>query len=77
MNLKNLKFLFWLNKCHSPCFYAHRNYFLNSSHFLKNFMTGFECKYGVDNVLDNDLDALISRIGYIQDREYSSLFVGF
>ena len=33
-------------------------------------------KYGVDNVLDNDLCALISRIVYVQDREESTMFFG-
>ena len=31
---------------------------------------------GIDNALDNDLCALISRIVYVQDREESSMFFG-
>ena len=34
----------------------------------KNMVLSFLC---------NDFDALVSRIGYVQDREYSSMFVGF
>ena len=37
-------------------------------HGGKNMVLSFLC---------NDFDALVSRIGYVQDREYSSMFVGF
>jgi hypothetical protein len=33
--------------------------------------------YDSFNVLDNDLDALLSRIIFIQNREPSSMFLGF
>ena len=76
INFKCLKFLFWLSKCNSGCFYLHKIYFLNSSNYISNFNKLWFNKYGVTNVLENDLCALISRIWFIQSREESSMFFG-
>ena len=35
----------------------------------------FSCKYNVRDVLDNDTDAILSRVLYIQNREPSSMYV--
>ena len=32
-------------------------------------------KYNVTNILDNDFDAIVSRISFIQDREPTSMYV--
>ena len=42
-------------------------------HYLGNV---FLDKYDVSGILDNDLDALETRLFYIQDREPCSLFLG-
>jgi hypothetical protein len=62
INLKCLKFLFWLSKCNSPCFLKHKFYFLNLSLYVKNFSILWSQKYDVLNTLDNDFNALLSRI---------------
>ena len=77
INFKCLKFLFWLSKCNSDCFYLHKIYFLNSSNYISNFNKLWFNKYGVTNVLENDLCALISRIWFVQSREESSMFLSF
>ena len=77
INLKLVRFLFWLKKCKSPCFDPFRFYFLDNSIFMKNARDIWWKKYGVVDILCNDFDALVSRVGYEQDREYSSMFVGF
>ena len=33
------------------------------------------CKYNVPDVLTNDIDALVSRIDFIQKRESSSMYI--
>ena len=33
--------------------------------------------YGLKNVFENDFDALLARIKFVQDREPTSLFIGF
>ena len=42
-------------------------------HYLGNV---FLDKYDVSGISDNDLDALESRLFYIEDRETCSLFLG-
>ena len=70
-------FFFYLN-CHVYysyyCFYLHKIYFLNNSIYISNFNKLWFNKYGVTNVLENDLCALISRIWFVQSREESSMF---
>ena len=76
LNLKCLKFLLWLNKCNSECFYVHKYYFLNNSRYIYDFNKLWFDKYDVTDVLNNDFSALISRIRYVQNREESSMFFG-
>ena len=33
----------------------------------------FSCKYNVRDILDNDIDAILSRVFFIQNREPSSM----
>ena len=49
---------------------------IKHSKYILDFTELWTNKYGVDNVLDNDFCALISRIVYVQDREESSMFFG-
>ena len=52
-----------------------RNYFMEKSYFKENLESIFNCKYNVRDVLDNDTDAILSRVLYIQNREPSSMYV--
>ena len=74
MTLKVTRFMFWLKRSWSPCFYRHKFYFLNNSVHVENFNKMWLSKYDVTQVLDNDIEALFSRIVYVQDREPSSMY---
>ena len=54
----------------------HKRYFTPHSFHILYLGNVFSDKYDVCGILDNDLDALDSRLFYIQDREPYSLFVG-
>ena len=69
-----LVFLHWLKNSRSPCFYRHKLYFLNFSFFRYYVDNVWRNKYDVENVLENDLDALLSRIIFVQIREPSSMY---
>lgn len=76
INFKMIRFLFYLKNSFSPCFSIFKYYFITRSHF-SNYIEGvFNEKYDIVNVLDNDLDAILSRIAFIQKREPSSMFLG-
>ena len=76
INFKSLKFLFWLDKCQSLCFYRYKFYFLNFSLYVTNFKDFLNKTYNVFNILENDFAALRERIKYVQAREPSSMFQG-
>ena len=48
---------------------------MNHSHFIHYIIDNFECRYSIDNVLDNDYDAILSMIFYVQNREPSSVYM--
>ena len=58
-----------------PCFMRVKNYFKEKSYFKDNLESIFSCKYNVRDVLDNDTDAISSRVVYIQNRGPSSMYV--
>ena len=74
MNFKCDRFLHWLMNSRSPCFYRHKLYFLNFSFFRYYVDNVWRNKYDVENVLENDLDALLSRIIFVQIREPYSMY---
>lgn len=74
INKSCCQFLFWLNRCYSPCFSVHRFYFLNSSLYWKKISALMKNNYDIDNVLENDFDAILSRIQYVQNRENRSYY---
>ena len=47
------------------------------SNFRRLFDSIFLKNYEIENVLENDLDALVSRIFFVQNHEQSSGFLGF
>ena len=76
INLKITKYFFWIRNCNSPCIVRHKYYLLNTSFISQYVNSTWLKKYNVPNVLNNDIQALIARIYYIQNREPSSMFVG-
>ena len=64
-------------KCECPCFYNLRYYMRNSSFLLKRLDFLFSNKYGIKNVLDNDVLAVRSRIDFIERNEERSDYVPF
>ena len=74
LNFRQTLFLFWLRKCTSPCFYHHKFYFLSNSYFVQRIFKLWYDKYSVINILENDFEALVSRIFYVQFREPSSMY---
>lgn len=76
VNLKFLKYYRWLKNCKSLCFLKYKYYFMNYSDFKASIDNIWLKKYDVLDVLDNDVDALISRMHFVQDREPSSMFTG-
>ena len=72
MNFTLLRYYFWLTRCSSPCVLVFKSYFLNHSRISVLIHKQFLEIYNVRNVLDNDIDALKSRIMFVQSREPSS-----
>ena len=72
-----LKFFLWLKECKSICFSFHRNYFLRFSYFRRLLDSLFLKNYDTENILENDPDALVSRMFFVQNHERSSGFTGF
>ena len=59
----------------SSCLFKHKFYFTENS-FLKSFVfSTWQNIYDVDNILENDLNALMYRILYVQIREPSSMYI--
>ena len=67
-------FLFFKN---STCFIRFKCHFFRSSIFKQDIDDIFLKKYDLSNVLDNDFDAILSRIYFVFNREPSSMYVPF
>ena len=76
MNLQLFKFCLWLNNCESPCFVRHKTYFMRMSRFRATIDAIALRDYSFGDVIDNDYDAIIARIMYVQNSEESNLFTG-
>ena len=72
LNFRMLKLYRWMTNCQSPCFTLHKEYFLNHSMLKRKLDNIFLEKYQVDDISRNDIDALKSRIFYVQNREEAS-----
>ena len=66
-------FYFNIAKSNSPCIVPLKDYLLNSSKFSINLQDAFRSVYSIQNLLDNDLDAIKSRIMFVQNHEPSSM----
>ena len=52
------------------CFYS--NYWIHNSGLKRRLDRIFWEKYEIDDVIHNDIDAIVARIKYVQNREESS-----
>ena len=75
INFRMARFLHSLKNWSSSCLFKHKFHFTENS-FLKSFVfSTWQNIYDVDSILENDLDALMSRILYVQIREPSSMYI--
>ena len=72
INLKTIKFYFWLVNCSSPCFERHKVYIIKFSRFFLEIDKLCRIRYQLVNFWDNDVDALRSMMFFVQSREPSS-----
>ena len=77
MNLQLFEFGLWLKKCENPCFLKHKMYFMLVFRYRSRMDIKALRDYSFGNVIQNDYDAIISRINHVQRSEESSLFIGF
>ena len=75
INFKCIRFLFWLYKNDGPCFALRKFYFLNMSLYRQEIDKVVREKYTMSNILENDIDGIVSRISFIQHREPSSMYI--
>ena len=62
------------NNSSCSCLLKHKFYLINNS-FLKSFVfSTWQNNYDVENILENDLNALMSRILYVQIRAPPSMY---
>ena len=73
INFRMARFSHSLKKSSSSCLFKHKFYFTENPFFKSFVFCTWQNIYDVDNILENDLDALMSRILYVQIREPSSL----
>ena len=75
INIKLTRFMLWIKNSKSDSFYRYKYYFLYNSIFMTNLELLWKSKYNVPDVLSNDIDALVSRIDFIQKREPFSMYI--
>ena len=71
------RFIFGLKMCNSVCFVPLEFYFMSRSKYCECFSKLWFDKYGSKNVLENDFEALLARIKFVQDTEPTSMFERF
>ena len=76
VNLDIFRFFRWIVNCESPCISKHKLYLVQYSYLRRAIDKICFDEYNIVDFLDNDFDAVVSRIFYIQNRENSSLFIG-
>ena len=75
INFKCLKFFNWLVVNDSLCFSSFKYHFIHNSYMKRQLDKLFLDTYDIVNILENDKDALVSRIFFIQDREPASFYI--
>ena len=74
INMQILSFILWLRKCTGPCFISNKHYFFNLSTWLSYLNALWLQKHNVVDVFNNDFQALISRICFVQISLNFSMF---
>ena len=69
INWKCISFAFNLLDSKSMCMARHKYYFILYSDMFKKLKIKFLSLYSIKNVFDNELDAIRSRISFVQSRE--------
>ena len=72
--INKIKILFVLRLIYKPCNFIKRNssYFNVSSVKYREVMDVLQSKYNIDSITDNDKEAIIARIGFVQNHEPQS-----
>ena len=73
LNKKCINFMDSIFRSDSICFIPFKCYFRNFSIYISKLKSRFACIYNIGNLLDNDSDAIMSRIFFVQAREESSI----
>ena len=60
----------------SLCFETHKMYFMKSFLFRKCIDRISSENYGIRSILDDDFEAVVARLYYVQSIEDSSLYTG-
>ena len=76
INMNILRFAFWSKKLSEFMFLFFEACFFSSS-FIDHFNQTWQEVYEVSDVLNNDMQAILARIKFVQDREPCTMFVGF
>ena len=66
--------MLWIKNSNIDSFFRYKYYFLYNSVFMTHLELLWQSKYNVPDVSSNDIDALVSRIDFIQKRE-SSMYI--
>lgn len=74
LNSKLISFAFNLKTAKSRCLSPYKCFIINESYFINRIKNIFRQDYQIENVLNNDLDAIKSRIVFIERREPRSSF---
>lgn len=75
INWKMISFAFNLMNSKSPCLLNYKSYLITDSKIFKEVKNIFCQVYSLQNVFDNDFDAVISRISFVQAREPRRVYV--
>lgn len=76
LNLRNLKAFRRLSEASSKCMVMFQTYLSKLSYCRFSIDELFRDCYQIDDIFNNDFDAIVSRIGYVQAHEHSSWFFG-
>ena len=76
-NYRAAKFIKWLEVSDSPCIIWHKVFLTKFSAYGGYLRDVFRRNYDIIDVPDNDLDAIYSRLKYVQSREPSSSYMFF
>ena len=72
LNMYMFRYIFSLLKSNSVCIVPFKLYLSDQSKIVRDIIEIARKCYNIENLLDNDFDAIVSRIQYVQDREEST-----